>query len=448
MRVKMTFAVLALAALALSVPASSAATVVRVDPGESIQAAIDKAKPGTTIKLGEGTYKESVNISKNDISIEGQGRSKTKIEVPASGDLPAGAGCVDDSGGTPVVSGICVSPEFPSDPKAHCENSPPLGTGETKVKAVDDVAVSRLAVTGFTGIGVLYFCADDPEVTRVYAKGAEHSEYGIAAFASEDVVFTRTLTVDGGEAGIYIGDSPHADATVWKNVAWNNGFGIFIRDSAHGTIQRNKTFGNCLGILFLNTDESQAPPEFRGPSIDVKDWLAKQNNATANNRPCPAGDEGEATSGLGIVVFSSIDVSVIDNGVYGNDSTAESTVKGGIVVAGDPGKPSTGTKVGFNTAFGNATDIVWDQQPPGGGGNRFFGNDCLTSDPDGLCEDPDQTGDHGDDDNGDRGDDHPKGGDDHHKGDRDHKGDRHHKKHKKHHKSKKHRKHKKHHNDD
>ena len=67
MRVKMTFAVLALAALALSVPASSAAAVVHVDPGESIQAAIDKAKPGTTIKLGEGTYKESVKISKSDI---------------------------------------------------------------------------------------------------------------------------------------------------------------------------------------------------------------------------------------------------------------------------------------------------------------------------------------------------------------------------------------------
>ena len=71
-------------------------------------------------------------------------------------------------------------------------------------------------------------------------------------------------------------------------------------------------------------------------------------------------------------------------------------VKGGIVVVGDPGKASTGTKVGFNTAFGNTTDIVWDQQPPGGAGNRFFGNDCLTSDPDGLCEDPDDNGDHGD----------------------------------------------------
>jgi hypothetical protein len=439
MRVKMTFAVLALAALALSVPASSAAAVIHVDPGESIQAAIDKAKPGTTIKLGEGIYKDSVNISKNDIEIVGEGRSKTKIEVPAAGDLPAGTGCTDDGGGTTVVNGICVSPEFPSDPKARCENSPPLGPDETIVKAVDDVEVSRLSVTGFTGIGVLYFCADDPEVTRVYTKGAEHPEYGIAAFASEDVAFTRNLTTESGEAGIYIGDSPHADATVWKNVAWNNGFGLFIRDAAHGTLQRNKTFGNCLGILLLNTDESSAPPEFRGPSIDAKDWLVKQNGVTANNRACPAGEEGGATSGVGIGVASAIDVSLIDNGVFGNDSKEESDFKGGILVVGEPGfKPSTGTKVGFNTAFGNTTDIIWDGQ---GTGNSFFHNDCLTSDPDGLCDDPGDNGDNGD---GDNGDGHPQGGDDHHNGGDHPKADRdHRKKHKKHSK-KHHRKHKKH----
>ena len=63
------------------------------------------------------------------------------------------------------------------------------------------------------------------------------------------------------EAGIYIGDSPHADATVWKNVSFGNLFGIFVRDAAHGKLLENKTFSNCVGIVFLNTDETVVPPD-------------------------------------------------------------------------------------------------------------------------------------------------------------------------------------------
>ena len=57
MKVKMTFAVLALAALALALPATSAAgnsRVIEVESGESIQAAIDAAEPGTTIEIEKG----------------------------------------------------------------------------------------------------------------------------------------------------------------------------------------------------------------------------------------------------------------------------------------------------------------------------------------------------------------------------------------------------------
>jgi hypothetical protein len=413
MRVKMTIAVAALAALLLSLPASSYANrTVEVKAGESIQAAIDKAKPYTTIEIQEGTYHEALRIDKDGIKLVGEGRKKTNLVPPAGPSTE----CVF------APAGICVN-------DAGDENH-----------QVRDVAISRLSVKGFV-FGIFYFNTKDGVITRVVA--SDNEGYGIFVNNSTGATIARNVTGNDGEAGIYVGDSPNADATVWKNVAYESAFGVFIRDAAHGVVLKNKTFSNCVGILFLNTDETAVPPgETPGPVVDAKDWLAKHNSATANNNTCPGEGDEPPVSGIGIAVFSAIDVSLIDNGAFGNKAAGPpvegAPPSGGIVVAGDPSfKPSTGTKVGFNTAFGNSTDLFWDEQPPGGGGNKFFANDCLTSQPDGLCEDPDVSGDNGDD--GDHG--NPGG---HDGGDRDHAD--HKKKHKKHKKHRNHKKHHKHHN--
>src|ERR1700741_1941627 len=106
MRVKMTVAVPALAALLLGLPASSYAhRTIEVKSGESIQAAIDKAKPYTTIEVGEGTFAESLRIDKDGIELVGDGSKNTKI-VPPANPTPGPNNCVDPDSGTP--NGICV----------------------------------------------------------------------------------------------------------------------------------------------------------------------------------------------------------------------------------------------------------------------------------------------------------------------------------------------------
>ena len=394
MRVKMTFAVLAMATLALVVPASSTANrSVKVEAGESIQAAIDAARPGTTIKVEAGTYAESVIIAKDGIELVGEGRKKTHIVAPPGppGDCPGG---------------ICVSD--PADPN----------------HVVRDVDISHLSVKGFI-FGIFYANTEGGEVTRTIL--SDYEAYGLFANDSSGIKISRNVTYNSvdevdPEAGIYIGDSPHADATVWKNVSFGNSFGIFIRDAAHGKLQENKTFSNCVGILFLNTDETaQDPP---AAPVDPEDWLAEDNLVAGNNRECAASDEAPPLSGVGIAVLGGNDIDLIDNGVYGNKPATgfESPFAGGILVTDSPEftppRPSTDIKVGFNSAFGNSTDLVLDPNNEA----RFFANDCLTSQPDGLCDDSDLAGHHGDND------------------DRDH-GDRHHKKHKKD-KGSKHSKHK------
>jgi nitrous oxidase accessory protein NosD len=427
----MTFAVLAIAALALVVPASSTARTVHVETGESIQAAIDDARPGTTIKIEEGTYAESLLIDKDGIELVGEGRKKTKIVEPATPTV--GEGCVFPPGpDQPEVTadGICV---FDVDAEFNPRSE------------VDDVEISHLAVEGFNS-GIFAFHTDDLEVTRTIEK--DYDEYGVFLLDSRDAEIERNVTYNtrpstgenaaNPEAGIYIGESARANATIHKNVSWGNLFGIYVRDAAHGKVVENKSFSNCIGLLFLNFDETAVPPgQTPGETIHVADWLAEENFVTANNRECPGvPEEGlPPLSGIGIAVLGARDVDVIDNGVFGNAGREAfgSAFGGGILVGASPDTPtliSTDIKVAFNTALGNDPDLVVEA----GNEARLLANDCLTSTPEGLCEDTEQSGHDG---NG--------------RDDNDHHGDKHHKKHKKHkggkHKKHKNKKHFKHHDD-
>jgi hypothetical protein len=387
MRVKMTVAAAALAALVLGLPATSYADdTVTVEPGESIQAAIDRADPGTTIEIEEGTYRESLLIKKDGIELEGEGRKSTRIVPPATPTV--GEGCVfpGEPGQPPSVNGICVAD---------------VDEQFNVIHRIEDVEITDLSVTGFNGIGILFFGTEDGVVKRVIA--SDNGEYGIFAIDSSGTAIARNVAGNDGEAGIYVGDSPNADATVWKNVTFGSAFGVFIRDAANGEVLKNKSFGNCVGILFLNTP---------GPT-DVRNWLAEDNDATANNRACPGGGDEPPLSGIGIAVVGGIDVHLLDNGAFGNrPAPSGSEVSGGIVVV----ENSRGTLVESNTALGNEEfDLVWDGT---GEGNRFVANDCLTSRPDGLCADEEGDDEDGDDDD-DRGDDDDRDDDDDDHGDDD-----------------------------
>src|SRR5438552_953820 len=101
MRRQVQFGTMALVAMlftmmAFATPASAAG--VTVHPGESIQAAIDAAGPGTTITVKSGTYAENLLITKDNITIVGQGA----ILIP-----PANAFKTPCSG-APHPVGFCV----------------------------------------------------------------------------------------------------------------------------------------------------------------------------------------------------------------------------------------------------------------------------------------------------------------------------------------------------
>jgi parallel beta-helix repeat protein len=353
MRVKTTLVAAALAGLTtmlLSGPA--AADTIKVSPGQSIQAAINKADPGDTVKLAPGTYKENVKITTDALTLKGSGPDETVIE-PAATPTPVGVLCEEE--------GICIADaDFPDPTGPPVINSHP-----------DGVRVKDLKVQGFSS-GVLFFGASDQRVSNVVAE--HNTDYGIAAFTTTGGQYWDNITPNNGEAGIYVGDSPNADAVVRDNISYGNlGNGIFVRDASHGIVKDNQAFDNCVGILFLDTPE---------PTPN-SDWVANDSSVNHNNKPCPATTESDAVSGVGIAIVGAHGLLIRNNTTNGNQPGGPTDASGGIVLATLPGFPTTtGNRIKENSAFGNApVDLFWDTQ----GDNQFTRNRCKTSAPAGLC---------------------------------------------------------------
>jgi parallel beta-helix repeat protein len=339
------------------VASASASTTIVVWPGQSIQAAVNRASPGDTVWIKPGVYHESVQIQKDGITLRGSGAfpGGTVLEPPKS--IPP-TQCNNAFGPT----GVCILAKK-IDPKTGAVITPVHGD-----------TVTAMLITGFTGNGVFGYGTDEMNVTRVVA--ANDGSYGIARFVSTDTVFAHDVAIGNHEAGLYVGDSPLADTIVQDNQASGNQFGIFIRHARGITVAGNRLSGNCQGIMVL--DDGQP-----GGAGNTTIW---HNSVVANNKFCPKSHDTPVNlQGGGILLLGATHNLVIGNSVAGNVGTQINS--GGIVVASAHAL-SGGSNPDFNTITGNTAhgdhpaDLIWDGT---GTDVDFTANHCATSVPSGLC---------------------------------------------------------------
>ncbi len=332
-------------------------TTIVVGPGQSIQAAVDRARPGDLVLVKPGVYHQSVQIRTNGITLRGSGnfRGGTVLLPPAK--FPKTL-CNSIFGPT----GICVL--------AKKVNSK---TGAV-ITPVRDDTVANLLVSGFPSNGVFGYGTHGLKVIRVVA--VNDGDYGISRFASTRTLFANDVAIGNDEAGFYVGDSPDADTVVRDDVAFGNQFGIFIRHAREVLVTDNRLTGNCEGIMVL--DDGQ--PGGAGTSV------VDHNSVSRNNKFCPKhGETPVNLQGGGILLLGATHTVVTHNSVTGNRGAQINS--GGIVVASahaltHGSNPNFDTIAG-NSAFGNhPADLVWDGS---GIGVRFIANHCATSIPPGLC---------------------------------------------------------------
>ena len=312
-----------------------------VHQGQSIQAAVDRAKPGSSI-IVSGVHRENVVIRKNGITLIGH---HTVLKPPVKPNSFCGP------------SGFCIA------------GNVDFNTGKVH-SYVEDVRIIGFTVRGFKEDGIVTFGAKNALFMHNHA--TSNGAYGIFALASTGTRVVSNVTSGAGEAGIYIGDSPHANATVVGNNSYNNLFGIFVRHATHGRIVGNNTHNNCVGTLFL----ADAP----GPAGSFK---MVGNQVLNNTKACKAGEDAPPVSGVGVAIVGAHDVSLTGNTITGNRPSGPSAFKGGVVlVRGSGGTAPKDNSVIGNTILHNSPDVFWDKS---GSGNRFVGNHCNTSKPGGLC---------------------------------------------------------------
>ena len=339
------------AAMLAVAPAASAATIV-VQPGDSIQAAVNHASPGDTIVVRAGVYHESVVINKDRLTLRGAGPNAggTILLPPQSSNR-----CLRGA------AGFCVFGQ-------GTQNGFHRRTG---------VTVEGFLFRGFPAFGLVGFGVRDLKVQHNFAQN--NGEYGITCFDCAGLTYLYNRATGSGEAGYYIGDSKNADATVIGNDAWDNLFGFFFRDANVGRVESNTAHGNCMGFSLLNT----------GSANNVHGWTLVNNDAYQNNKSCPS-DEGPPLSGVGIGLLGASDNQILHNTVRKNQPSGETVISGGIALLDttdtDGGSKPNGNEIRANVLFRNLQYDINDRS--GAHGNEFTKNRCKTSSPDGLCVQP------------------------------------------------------------
>jgi parallel beta-helix repeat protein len=345
------------AALSVAYASSAAAsTTIVVGPGQSIQAAVNRASPGDTVLVKPGVYHQAVQIRKDGITLRGSGdfAGGTVLVPPKS--FPNTL-CAKVFGPT----GVCVLAKK-VDPKTGAVITP-----------VRNDTVTALRITGFPASGVFGYGTAGLRVTRVAA--ISDGAYGIARFASTRTLFANNTANGNSEAGLYVGDSPHADTVVRDNQASGNQLGIFIRHARHVLAVGNHLSGNCEGILVL--DDGQ-----RGGAGNA---TIRHNSIFDNNKFCPKSEEAPELKGGGVLLLGATFTRVLGNSVAGNAGTQINS--GGIVVASahalTGGSDPKSDTIANNTAYqDHPADLLWDGT---GSHVKFVANHCATSIPSGLC---------------------------------------------------------------
>jgi len=256
---------------------------------KKIQAAIDAAGKGTTIRVGKGTYKEGLRILtpvKDRVKLIGDSKNPDKVILDGKGLK-----------GAPAQNGV-------------------------QINNADGVTVNGFHARNFKGNGFFVVNADGYKLTNLVAELT--GVYGLYAFNSKGGEMSNSEAFYHNDAGFYVGQTPpqtKPKRTTLKNlVAWGNVLGYSGTNSRYVTVTKSKFFNNGLGIVPNVLESEKFMPDEDNAIVD--------NDIFWNNFNYHAGAPFKLKSekstavpypiGTGVLLFGGRNNRVEGNRFYGN----------------------------------------------------------------------------------------------------------------------------------
>jgi parallel beta-helix repeat protein len=245
---------------------------IRVQEGEGIQAAVDRARPGDTIEVPYGIYHERVVIDLNDITL---------IGIP------------NESGDYPILDGQGQ-------------------LSEGVIASGNHFTIGYLHTRNYTDNGVLVEGVRGVHFHHLFAENT--GTYGVYPVQSSDVLIEYVEVTGVDDAGIYAGQCENV--IVRNSVVYGNVLGIELENTINGQVYDNHAYDNTLGILIVLL-----------PQLTSKvsaETLIHNNLVEANNHAnfAPEGAIARIVpSGTGLLLLATDRAEVYNNIFRDNKST-------------------------------------------------------------------------------------------------------------------------------
>lgn len=318
---------------------------------DTIQSALDNAGPGDTIKIAAGVYREHINISKDNLKLEGQGPD-TVIDATQNGiSTKAGIKIYNHSG--VEIKNIAIkngavhrTGEWNSEPygiyiynsdKNLIRNVSLHGNGDYEIylangsdnNTIENCSIDGSSIPGGTG-----------SLDGIFACGGEGAGSGLSLMNTNNKFYNNSIkgvvygiSLTASDYNNILCNTIHAqDSSSWPGSV---SAAVLLSNSSNNTVRGNNIDSSQYGIR-LTSMEDYSPYAYAG---DPDNNTISENNITSLQH-------GIRVAGSGNLIQNN-DIAANPNGdgIWVADNAGECSITGNIIYGG---------LIGIRTDTGNA----------------------------------------------------------------------------------------------